>query len=317
MVLSGVIDRLAPLQAWLFPQRVYLQIEDQWLTAMAIEGSSLRWLERVPLPDGLCLNGEPLLPDALGDLLGDWLVERGYPGARIKLVLPRAATCWRMIAWPQGRWPEQPELAVREQEQQLALPWSLEGQIEGADLWLQPLSTPPPRSLMQAARRQVLEGWIEVCALAGVALHGMEASWLCLARAAAAVLPPAARGSCALLLQLGEAQSWLLAFTAQQPLGEWPLPGRDQPEALSAALARWKRFWQNQPDGLPVQQLLVAGAAASSLDPLAEALGCDATWLDPLAAGWLADGRSAERADNGAAADLAVLWGLALTEQLR
>ena len=42
MVLSGVIDRLAPLQAWLFPQRVYLQIEDQWITAMAIEGAALR-----------------------------------------------------------------------------------------------------------------------------------------------------------------------------------------------------------------------------------------------------------------------------------
>ena len=272
---------------------------------------------RVPLPDGLCVNGEPLLLDALGDLLGDWLVERGYAGARLKLVLPRAATAWRVIRWPQGRWPEQPELAVREQQQQLALPWTLDGQVEGADLWLQPLRSPQPSSLMQAARRQVLEGWIEVCALAGVALDGVEAGWLCLARAAAALLPADAKASCALLLQLGPEQSWLLALSAQQPLGEWPLPGSDQPEQLHAALARWQRFWRSQPDPLSLQQLLVAGSALPSLDPLAAGLGCPAAGLDPLAAGWLVDARASSPPDDGAAHDLAVLWGLALTEQHR
>jgi type IV pilus assembly protein PilM len=135
VVLSGLQDRLAPLRTWLFPRRVYLQLEDQAISAMALEGERIAWQERVPLPAGLCVNGEPLMVEALGDLLGDLLVERGYAGAHVKAVLPRAATAWRLIEWPEAAWPEQPELLVRQQQDELGLPWSL----QDADVLLDPL----------------------------------------------------------------------------------------------------------------------------------------------------------------------------------
>ena len=97
VVLSGVQDRLAPLQAWLFPQRVYLELQDTAITAMALHGRQLVWLERVPLPAGTCVAGHPMAPDALGDLLGDWLLERGFGGARVRAVLPSQATAVRLL----------------------------------------------------------------------------------------------------------------------------------------------------------------------------------------------------------------------------
>ncbi len=233
MVLSGLQDRLAPLNSWLFPRRVYLQLEDQALSAMVLEGERIAWQERVPLPPGLCVNGEPLLAEALGDLLGDLLVERGYPAARVKAVLPRAATAWRLIEWPGAAWPEQPELLVRQQQDELGLPWLL----QDADLLLDPLLGDPPRSVLVAAQRTVLEAWIEVFSQAGVALDGLEALPICLWRA---VKPQLGKGVQA-LLQLEPDQSWLLALDQGQPLGEWPLPGADDREALAAALQQWRQ----------------------------------------------------------------------------
>lgn len=232
MVLSGLQDRLAPLNSWLFPRRVYLQLEDQALSAMVLEGERMAWQERVPLPAGLCVNGEPLLVEALGDLLGDLLVERGYPGAHVKAVLPRAATAWRVIEWPDAAWPEQPELLVRQQQDQLALPWTL----QDADLWLEPLLGAPPRSLLVAVQRALLEAWIEVFSQAGVALDGLEPLPICLWRA---VKPQLGEGVQA-LLQLEADCSWLLALDQGQPLGEWLLPPPDQAEALAAALRQWR-----------------------------------------------------------------------------
>jgi Tfp pilus assembly PilM family ATPase len=158
---------------------VYLQLEDQALTAVVLEGERVAWQERVPLPEGLCESGQPRAIEALGDLLGDLLVERGYAGARLKAVLPRAATAWRVIEWPDSSWPEHPELVVRQQQQELNLPWSL----QDADLLLEPLMGAQPRSLLVAVQRSVLEAWIEVCNQAGVALDAVEALPMCLWRA--------------------------------------------------------------------------------------------------------------------------------------
>lgn len=234
MVLSGLPDQLAPLRSWLFPRRVYLQLEDQALTAMVLNGQRVAWLERVPLPDGLCVNGEPKAVEALGDLLGDLLVERGYAGARVKAVLPRTATAWRVIEWPDGTWPEHPELVVRQQQQDLDLPWSL----QDADLLLDPLMGPQPRSLLVAVQRSLLEAWIEVFNQAGLALDGIEPLQCSLWRAVSSevVLGEGVQ----LLLQLEPAQSWLLALADGQPMGEWSLPGVSQNQNLWEGLARWK-----------------------------------------------------------------------------
>ena len=275
MVLSGLQDRLAPLNSWLFPQRVYLQLEDQAFTAMVLDGDRVAWLERVPLPEGLCVNGQPTAVEALGDLLGDLLVERGYAGASVKAVLPRAATAWRVIEWPGAAWPESPELVVHQQQAELDLPWTL----QDADLLLEPLMGDPPRSLLVAVQREVLEAWIEVCSQAGVALDGVEALPICLWRA---VNPQLGEGV-QLLLQLEDQQSWLLALDRGQPLGEWPLPPEGEP--LAAAMCAWAERYG--PSG---------GVVIGSPTPLEPWLGCSLIPFEPPA---------------GSAA----LWGLVAGEQ--
>lgn len=260
MVLSGLQDQLAPLKSWLFPRRVYLQLEDQAFTAMVLDGERVAWLERVPLPEGLCVDGEPKAVEALGDLLGDLLVERGYAGARVKAVLPRTATAWRVIEWPDASWPEHPELVVRQQQLELDLPWSL----QDADLLLEPLLGAQPRSLLVAVQRSVLEAWIEVCNQASVALDAVEALPICLWRA---VSPQIQAGEgVQVLLQLEPDQSWLLALDQGQPLGEWSMPVACDPEELSLALARWRRRYS------PGAAIVLGGDPAS-----AQALGCPAS----------------------------------------
>ena len=281
MVLSELQDRLAPLKSWLFPRRVYLQLEDQALTAMVLDGERVAWQERVPLPEGLCESGEPRAIEALGDLLGDLLVERGYAGARVKAVLPRAATAWRVIEWPDASWPEHPELVVRQQQQELNLPWSL----QDADLLFEPLTGAQPRSLMVAVQRSVLEAWIEVCNQAGVSLDGVEPLPICLWRAVRPQLQ--ADAGVQVLLQLEPDQSWLLALDQGQPLGEWSMPPASDPEDLSLALARWRQRYS------PSAAIVLGGDPAS-----AEALGCPASGF--------------ARVDG-----VPALWGLAEAEQWR
>ena len=260
MVLSGLQDQLAPLRSWLFPRRVYLQLEDQAFTAMVLDGERVAWLERVPLPEGLCVDAEPKAVEALGDLLGDLLVERGYAGARVKAVLPRTATAWRVIEWPDASWPEHPELVVRQQQLELDLPWSL----QDADLLLEPLLGAQPRSLLVAVQRSVLEARIEVCNQASVALDAVEALPICLWRAVSPQLQ--AGEGVQVLLQLELDQSWLLALDQGQPLGEWSMPAACDPEELSLALARWRRRYS------PGAAIVLGGDTAS-----AEALGCPAS----------------------------------------
>ena len=216
MVLSGLQDQLAPLKSWLFPRRVYLQLEDQALTTMVLDGERVAWQERVPLPEGLCEAGEPRAIEALGDLLGDLLVERGYAGARVKAVLPRAATAWRVIEWPDASWPDHPELVVRQQQQGLDLPWSL----QDADLLFEPLMGAQPRSLLVAVQRSLLEAWIEVCNQAGVALDGVEALPICLWRAVRPQLQ--ADEGVQVLLQREPRQSSPLALDRGPALGQGP-----------------------------------------------------------------------------------------------
>ena len=263
MVLSGLQDQLAPLKSWLFPRRVYLQLEDQAFTAMVLEGERVAWLERVPLPEGLCVNGQPTAVEALGDLIGDLLIERGFPGARVKAVLPRAATAWRVIAWPEARWPDQPEVVVRQQQDQLDLPWSL----QDADLRLEPLIGAPPRSLLVAVQRGLLEAWIEVFSQAGVALDGMEPLPICLWRAAEPQLGEGVQ----VLLQLEQEQSWLLALDQGEPLGEWSLPAASNAEQLKQQLALWAKHYN------PALTVVLGDEDPNKplLSHLGQWLGCD------------------------------------------
>ena len=270
MVLSGLQDRLAPLQSWLFPRRVEVLLEDSAIALLARDGERIDWLEQVPLPEGLCRHGEPLLVEALGDLIGDLLVERGFAAARVRAVLPREAAAWRVLEWPDGRWPEQPELLVRQQQDELALPRGL----QDADLQLDPLPGEPARSLLVAAPRSLLEGWIAVFSQAGVALDALEPWSIGLWRIASAAASPGLQ----VLLQLEHGQSWLLALEHGQPLGEWPLPPVAEREALVAALTHWRQHWQ------PTGGVVIAAEAMAPelLSRYGDALGCQLSALPAL-----------------------------------
>ena len=75
-MLAGVVDRLIPLQTWLFPSQVLLELDDHFVTLLALhhQGSipTVKWLERVPLPAGTCEQGIPVRTEALADFIGDF-----------------------------------------------------------------------------------------------------------------------------------------------------------------------------------------------------------------------------------------------------
>ena len=288
MVLSGVQDRLAPLQAWLFPRRVYLELQDTAITAMALEGRQLVWLERVPLPAGTCVSGQPMAPDALGDLLGDWLLERGFGGARVWAVLPSQATALRVVEGDPAHAPEQPEA--------FQWPWPADGPL---DLIAQPLQEAPGRSVLVAAQSALLESWIEVFALAALPLDRLEAAPLCAAQALDAEL-----------VLLVEAEgSTLLRCQAGVPQWQWSLPPAEPCEIFVEALLPCLAYWPQ------VRSLQLVMAAATDLDPQALALELQqdlpvrVDLTDPLASGWLRDARP-----EPTPVSAALLWGLAAAE---
>ncbi|MFZ9606600.1 MAG: hypothetical protein ACO3AJ_03920 [Vulcanococcus sp.] len=290
MVLSGVQDRIAPLQAWLFPQRVYLELQDQAVTAMALEGRQVLLLERLPLPAGTCFGGKPSSPDALGDLLGDWLLERGFGGARVRAVLPVQAAALRLL---QGS----AELAASQPEA-LQWPWPAE---TPTDLIAQPLLVPPGRSLLAAAPTELLESWIEAFALAALPLDQLQPAVLC-----------AGYGAQNELILLVEAEACtLLRFEAGVPQWQWSLPAPQPVELLLEALTPCLAYW---PQCSSLELVVSAGA---DLDPqafgalLQQDLPVRVDVRDPMAAGWLLDARG-----EGAPLSTALLWGLAAAEVL-
>ena len=316
-LLSGVQERLGPLRAWLFPPRVFLQLEDQAVTAMALEGNRLTWLERVSLPAGLCQSGEPLRADALGDLIGDLLVERGAVGARLDAVLPATASECRLIQWPAGRWPQDPEQTLLQNEAQLGLARA----VQYLDLHVVPLDWQPPTSLVVSAPSVLLDRWIEVFALAGASLDRLEAANLCLARAGQPLWQAETAPPFCVLLQLDAAQTSLLVLERGVPLYQRQLPGAAAAPALQSALEQWLLFWrQLRPDRPEPPLLLLHGSAlvnAIQAGDLVAAMGCPWQTLDPLALGWLdsAGVRSGQGPVTGPS--LATLWGLAAVRVTR
>lgn len=315
MVLAGWLERLKPLTQSFLSRRVYLQLEDASLTAMACQGGRLVWLEQVSLPDGLCASGEPSNPQALGDFIGDWLVERGYAGARVRAVLPWDASCWRVLEWPLDQWPEDPEQVVRQHASSLGLPVA----AEVLDLTLQPLVLSPPRALLVANRSSLLEAWIAVFAQAGVVLDGLEAAQVCLWRGLSPLLTVIEPDSWQPVLRLESRQSRLLVLERHAPAAEWLLPAASSPEALQRELQRRLQFCRERwPAGADQTVLLLLdarspAAPADSNNPLESPIETSLEWVDPLARGWLRDGRPAPDGDRSEPG-LDLLWGLAITE---
>lgn len=313
-MLSGVHDQLQPLRAWLFPRRVLLQLEDQAITAMVLEDATVTWMERVPLPIGLCDGGVPRRPDALGDLIGDLLVERGFGGAGVAAVLAPAAAQVRLVHWAGKALPADPELLLLRHQRSLRLgaPWY------DLDLHRLDFSGDSPTSLVVSVRSALLESWIEVFSLAALRLDRIEASQICLSRALRSLLRDAA-GAPGLIFLL-EQERWgarLLVLEAGLPVFERPLGLAQDPARLQAELERCRDFLrQTRPQQSAPPLLLLHGGAVAD-EPQAAALAAALGWpcerLDLFARGWLLKAAAAAQDPLGGGALLA-LWGLAMAE---
>ena len=306
VVLSAVQERLAPWQAWLFPRRIFLDIQDQSLTALALKGRSIAWCETLPLPEGILVAGYPQQAEALGDLIGDWLIERGYPGARLRAVLPWAASGWRWLHWPAAAEAQPladlvpPDLG----------PEAFGAALEQLDLNLYPLED-AAQALLLGARTDLLEAWIAVFSQAGLVLDGLEAAGICCARAATA-----ARGR--LVLCVEPHQCWLLLLRDGMPRWQWPLPGPAQCSELMAALEPCLAYGARlDPSALASPLgLVAAGGCGASLEPLLAALqpvaAAGLQVLDPVASGdWLLP---PDWTGAVPSASLGLLRGLAMAE---
>ncbi|MEN9542287.1 MAG: hypothetical protein RLZZ459_2378, partial [Cyanobacteriota bacterium] len=317
-LLSGVQDQLGPLRAWLFPRRVHLHLEDQAITALALDGEAVRWLERVPLPQGLCVDGQPRQMEALADLLGDLLVERGFTGASITATLPPAAAQVRLVRWSSGRLPQDPDLLLARQQGRLGL----SGLWHDLDLQRRDLEGPGQRatSLVVSTPSALLESWISLFNQAAVRLDRIEAVQLCLCRALQPLRRQAGAGrGLSFVLQLESWGSTLLVVDGDWPVFQRLLPSIQDPAALLAGLQRcWQFLQQLWPDRGPSPELFLYGGDLldpTQTDRLAAALGWPCQRLDVFERGWLQDATVAGASELGGV--LLPLWGLVMTEQHR
>jgi hypothetical protein len=229
--------------------RVLIELHDRSLRVKAL-GRQGRQAIEVPLPQGVCRQGEPLEVEALGDLMGDLLLDQGLAGARVSAALPLQACRWKLIQWPLEAVPDDPCEALRLIDPDLDLPCSL----AEAYLDVQVLPGLPPRCLVVAAPRRVVDGWAQVFDVAGVQLQSLEPAQVCEWRHVRRRLAPANPGGdpatdhWLLELQVDHCRLWLLEDGL--PLADWRLPGnrhdRGLEPKLAAELELRRRFWNQQ-----------------------------------------------------------------------
>lgn len=254
-MLAGIQDRWRPLRAELFPRVVLLDLSDPLL----LRGQLLRgdqpagpaW--SAPVPAQTCRDGVPIARDALGDFIGDLLLEHSSPDAGLVLALPGEASFWRVIEWPDGVVPEEPLEALLERAPDLGWPHSL------ADccLDLQPLQAAPAASLVVGAARQAVEAWIDVIAIAGGSLRHLIPAPACLATALQPRLQAAAADELlAVLLPDGRATQLLVWRDGCPEFQRWLSL---DPQALLPELERALRFCRQHFQAADLRLLLAEG----------------------------------------------------------
>ena len=329
-MLAGIVDRLIPLQAWLFPSRVLLELDDHFVTLLALDhqGSipTVKWLERVPLPAGTCEQGIPVRIEALADFIGDLLVERGFATARVAAVLPTLSSEWHLVQWPGADWPEDPRRLLIERGRQAGfrLP------IQSADLRVIHLEPDDgaiaPSSLVIAVRKALLLGWIETFATAGLSFDGLEAGQVCVLRALEPLLNQTPDGQGVAVFELSKDSSHLLLLQRGIPVYERRLAGSLAGiGVLADELRRSIDFWRQQERGVTSVQLVLHGSQAALpeevVEPLRQRLPAwQLVVADPITLGWLqgpAEPLQAQVGSIPANVELLRLLGLALVETYR
>ena len=249
-------ERLRQLQHQLFPQHLRLQIDDHGLVARELrrgQGAPPAPVV-VPLPAGICRQGMPQNRPALGDFIGDWLLEQGLVASQLEVVLPASVCQWRVVDWPFQDQPDEPLQALR----QLQFPMGGSLNLEQSWLGHQPLPPGPggqARTLVVAAARPVVEAWQEVFTVAGVNVRRFIPAQVQQWRA---LQPLWADGQAVehWFLELGAERSRLWLVVDGVPEADWPLPGSPPgasfDPALAEAIERCRWFWRQQ---IPLQKL--------------------------------------------------------------
>ncbi|MCP9824053.1 type IV pilus biogenesis protein PilM [Synechococcus sp. EJ6-Ellesmere] len=295
MVLAGVQEQLQPFTSRLFPRRVWLALDDDAVTVVTTKGLGqpvqLDLFRRVPLPRGACSAGDPQQVMALGDLIGDLLVELGLVGVEVLAVLPAAACAWRVVQWPFDDWPESADEALRQIDPALGLPYDL----SQAYISLLPLEGAGQQdsgscsSLLVSVPRQRVLSWIEVFDIAGVQLERLEAAQVCELRALAPLLDGAEPDLLEVLVVLDEWGARLTLLRHGVP--EYGREVKGSLSDLEDELERCIAYWRGRDPDVTGARLWLTGSSPD-LSMLANKLRGSGDWpvqiLDPVTLGWIA-----------------------------
>ena len=291
---SGVTEQLAPLREQLLRPlrtgRVAVGIEADAVTLLAYQtvGGQLQlqsW-QQAPLPSGVVDAGVPVLTEALGDLIGDLLLQGGIQAPGARALLPPEAVVLRSLKLPVGRQPDAEIVPwLMGQEAALALPFPLQ---EAAMSWQQR----GDHWLLACLPNDQLDRWIDTFAIAGLDLHGLEPSVLAVERLLPAALQQQAPEQWSGSLDV-RGESWqLLLWRGAVPLRQLslePSSGLDELQAVIAELdGQPPTLWVlAEPELSPPleswsQQL---GCRLERIDGLSQAAVSDAgTWMSPAPA---------------------------------
>lgn len=242
MVLAGIEAQWRPLRALLFQQVLLLDLSDpQILLGQSLKGGKPggeAW--EAPVPPRTCRAGVPVALDALGDFIGDLLLEHSAPDAALVVALPWEAACWRVLEWPDGGQPEDATDELRERHADLGWPFNL----EDASLDVQPLANAPGCSLAVGMSLDALESWIEVFAIAGATLRHLIPAQVCQQLAIREQLEASADQELVALLQPDSQACHLLVWRAGVPEFQRRLPL--EPSELVPALDQALRFCRHR-----------------------------------------------------------------------
>ena len=243
-------ERLRQVRHQLFPQRLRLQIDDQGLSAQLVNRGKAPMPPPVEvlLPAGICSQGIPQNGAALGDFIGDWLLELGLVACQVEAVLPWTVCQWRVVTWPFEDQPDAPLQALR--QLQIDLGESL--RLEQSYLGWQPLPPGPgsqARALVVAAPKPLVQAWQEVFAVAGVSLQRLIPAQVQQWRALQPLWGDDATSE-HWFVDWGDQRSRLWLVVDGVPVADWPLPacspGAGPDPAWAEAITRCQLFWRQQ-----------------------------------------------------------------------
>jgi Tfp pilus assembly PilM family ATPase len=222
LVLAGLQEKWRPLRAQLFPKLVMIDLAEHLVIGQSVKrGQPLEPIWSAPIPARTCRDGVPQLKDAVGDFLGDLLLEYGGMEAQLVVSLPRQASHWRVVDWLPGQQRGYSVDDLRALNPDLAWPFSL----DAAYLDVHSLPGRPASSLVIAAERSVVDAWVDVFAIVGATLQHLLPSQVCLMWGLRDVLADTPAGTLVALLQPLDEQTSLTLWNQGVPEFERLLPG--------------------------------------------------------------------------------------------